>query len=110
MPLNSAERRALRARAHALKPVVLIGGSGITESLLAEVSRALHDHELIKVRLPALDRDARAVMVSALCTSLGAEDVQGIGHIRVLYRAREEEPAPPQRPASRPARRARPQR
>ena len=98
MSLSSAERRSLRARAHALKPVLLMGGAGISQALLAEVSRALHDHELIKVRLPALERAVRNTLAADLCAALGAEDVQGIGHVRVLYRARAEEPAQRRRP------------
>lgn len=93
--------------------MVLIGGAGVSQALLAEVSRALHDHELIKVRLPALERAGRDTMAAELCSALGAEDVQGIGRIRVLYRARVEDPAQSRAPASRtraPTRGARSQR
>lgn len=104
MPLSSAERRSLRARAHALEPVVLIGGAGLSQGVLAEVSRALDDHELIKVRLPGVERSAREAMAAELCAALGALDVQGIGHVRVLFRARPEDPVPPPRRSARRAR------
>lgn len=95
--LTATERQALRARAHALEPVVLVGAGGLSAALLAEVSRALDDHELIKVRLPGLDRTGREAMAADLCAAVDAEDVQGIGHVRVLYRARAQEPAAPRR-------------
>ncbi len=87
MPLDPPQRRQLRARAHALKPVVQVGDAGLSEPLLAEAARALDDHGLIKVRLPALERVARAEMAAALCAALGAEEVQAIGRVRVLWRA-----------------------
>ena len=59
MPLTSAERRSLRARAHTLKPVVQTGGQGLTEAVLAEVDIALEAHELIKLRLPGMPREDR---------------------------------------------------
>ncbi|MFT5448870.1 MAG: RNA-binding protein [Gammaproteobacteria bacterium] len=86
-PMTPAQRRQLRARAHGLKPVILVGDAGVSDAVLAETDRALHDHELIKVRLPAADRDSRAQMAERLCERLGAEHVQAIGHMRVIFRA-----------------------
>lgn len=57
--LNPVQRRELRTRAHKLQPVVVIGGKGLTEEVLAEIERALKAHELIKVRAPGLDAGAR---------------------------------------------------
>ena len=65
-----------------------VGGAGLSAAVLAEVDRALDDHELIKVRLRGADREDRTRMAGELCRALGAEDVQGIGHVRVLYRER----------------------
>jgi RNA-binding protein len=96
VPLSPAERRRLRARAHALKPVVLVGETGLSDGLLAEADRALETHELIKVRLPAVEREVRAALARALCEGLGAQQVQSIGRVLVLFRPRP--PAPP--PAS----------
>lgn len=91
--MTPAQRRQLRARAHGLKPVILVGDAGVSDAVLAETDRALHDHELIKVRLPAADRDSRAQMAERLCEQLGAEHVQAIGHMRVIFRANPEESA-----------------
>ena len=57
--LTPAERKALKAKAHKLDPVVHIGAKGLTEEVIAEVDRALRAHELIKVRAASLERDAR---------------------------------------------------
>lgn len=89
MPLSSKDVRALRARAHSLKPVILTGNAGISDPLVAETDLALAHHELIKVRVNALDREERTRMVEELCRRTGAEHVQTIGHMAVLYRAAE---------------------
>lgn len=91
--LKATSRRALRARAHRLKPVVLIGQHGVSDAVTAEVERALTDHELIKIRFRGVPRDARGSEVERICASLSAELVQLIGGTAVLYRARPE-PAP----------------
>jgi len=76
----------LKARAHSLEPVVLIGGKGLTDEVVAEVDRALTAHELIKVRAPDLDRHAREDAFKALCERTGAAPVQVIGKVFVLFR------------------------
>ena len=91
--MTPAQRRQLRARAHGLKPVIMVGDAGVSDAVLAETDRALNDHELIKIRLPAADRDAREQMATRMCEHLGAEHVQAIGHIRVIYRAKPQDPA-----------------
>ncbi|HLF98404.1 MAG TPA: ribosome assembly RNA-binding protein YhbY [Methylococcaceae bacterium] len=78
-------KKALRARAHALKPVVLTGQAGLSEAVLAEIDLALEHHELIKVRLRA-EREERTVMAEEICARLGAELVQSLGQIVTLYR------------------------
>ena len=88
--LSPAERKALKARAHKLEPVVLIGAKGLTDEVVKEVDLALKAHELIKVRAPAFERDARAVAFQALCERTGAEAVQSIGKVFVIYRKRDE--------------------
>jgi len=62
--LTSAQRRALKARAHDLKPVVLLGAAGLTEMVLREIDRALGAHELVKVKVPGDDREQRAAVFS----------------------------------------------
>lgn len=76
----------LRARAHALKPVVITGQAGISEAVLNEIGIALDYHELIKVRVNAEDREQRKEMSERICAETGAELVQSIGHIVTLYR------------------------
>jgi len=63
MPLSSSQIRYLRGLAHPLKPVLLMGGKGVTAGVLKELEQALDDHELIKVRLSGGDRVARAVEI-----------------------------------------------
>jgi len=84
--ISPAERRALKARAHALDPVVLIGDGGVTEAVVAEIERALAAHELIKVRAGGLEREARALAMAEICERTGAEAVQAIGKVMVLWK------------------------
>jgi RNA-binding protein len=88
--LNAAERKSLKARAHALEPVVTIGGKGVTGEVLAEIDRALKAHELIKIRAAGLERDAREQALAAICAKTGAQAVQHIGKVLVLFRKNDE--------------------
>lgn len=106
--LTSAQRSALRARAHKLKPLVLIGDAGLSEAVLAEIDRCLDDHELIKVRAGGEHRAEREALCAAICEQLGAAPVQHIGKTLVLYRESPEPPAP-KAPPNAPRRRAGPQ-
>jgi RNA-binding protein len=92
MPLSSSQIRYLRGLAHPLKPVLLLGGKGVTAGVLKELEQALTDHELIKVRLTGNDRTARAADLAKLIESSHAEAVQTIGHIAVLYRRNDDKP------------------
>ena len=100
--LTSSERRALRARAHRLQPVVMIGEAGLTPEVEREIEANLRSHELIKIRIFADDRDARAELAQAICSATGAQPVQHIGKILVIYRARPEDA--PKRAQKRPGR------
>lgn len=84
--LTPAERKTLKARAHALDPVVLVGDAGLTPGVLAEVERSLTAHELIKVRVAGDDREARLAMRERIVEELGAAPVQTIGKLLVFYR------------------------
>lgn len=88
-----ADAKRLRAIGHKLKPVVIIAGKGLTDGVIAEVNRALTDHELIKVKLAADSREARAQMAQQLCAQTGAELVQSVGSVVLLLR-RAEKPDP----------------
>ncbi len=94
--LTPAERSAKRAQAHSLKPSVLIGEQGLSDAVLAEIDRALHAHDLIKVRVAGDDRAGREQMLRDICLRLHAAPVQSIGRMLVLYR-----PLPEPRPAAR---------
>ena len=85
-PVNSKERRQLRALAHTLRPVVTVAGKGLSDSVLREVDRALADHELIKVKISVGDRTQRETIIGALCERSGALLVQRIGNIATLMR------------------------
>lgn len=87
--LSVAQRTALKAQAHALKPTVILGNAGLTPSVLDEISRTLKSHELIKIRVMNDDREARAAILQEICTQLNAGAVQHIGKILVVYQAQE---------------------
>jgi len=83
--VNSTDKKKLRSDAHALKPVVMIGQSGLTMAVLAEIEQALNSHELIKVKIRD-ERDERKLISEKICTETGAELIQTIGQIAVIYR------------------------
>ena len=87
MALSAAEKKHFRGIGHHLKPVVLVGGGGLSEALLAELDRALEDHELIKVKVHAEDRDTRRAVIDALPAACGCQVVATIGNIALVYRA-----------------------
>ena len=78
--------KQLRAIGHKLKPVVTIAGKGLTETVVAELERALADHELIKIKLAVGSREARAATAEDICNRTGAELVQSIGNVAVILR------------------------
>ncbi len=84
--MDSAERKKLRQIAHHLHPVIIVGDGGVSAAVIAETNRALDDHELIKVKVNAMDRDDRSEMIDALLAACQAEAVQKIGKVVVLYR------------------------
>ncbi len=86
LTLTPDERRALRAQAHPLKPVVMIAQNGLTAAVLKEIELALKSHELIKVRVFDAEREQRDAWLAEACETLGAAAVQRIGKILVLYR------------------------
>ena len=85
--LTNERKKQYRAIGHKLKPIVTIAGNGLSEGVMAELERALTDHELIKVKLAIADRDSRAQVVDEMCQSAHAEVVQSIGKIILIYRA-----------------------
>jgi len=92
LQLTPVERRALKARAHALDPTVLVGNGGLTQAVSGEIDRNLTAHELIKVRVMGDDRDTREDILKRICDELGAAPIQHIGKILVVYRPKPEAP------------------
>lgn len=88
--LSSDQIQYLKQLAHPLKPVVLLGAKGLTEAVQNEINVALEAHELIKVRVNAIDRKERDAMIAEICETQQALLVQQIGHLAVLYRKRKD--------------------
>jgi RNA-binding protein len=87
MALSIAEKKRFRQIGHQLNPVVLLGNQGLSETVLAEIDRALEDHELIKVRIGGEDREARREAIEVMVATTKSQAVQIIGKIVLLYRA-----------------------
>ncbi|WP_158130012.1 ribosome assembly RNA-binding protein YhbY [Vibrio fluvialis] len=90
MNLSNKQKQHLKALAHNLKPVVLMGGNGLTEAVLTEIEIALDHHELIKVKVVSEDRETKHLIVDAIVRETGAEKVQVIGKVLVLFRPSEQ--------------------
>ncbi len=90
--LTPNQRRALRAEAHKLNPVVHIGQNGLTEAVIREIARSLDAHELIKIRVFSDDRAERDALQESICDQLDAASVQHIGKLLVIYRPHPEKP------------------
>lgn len=91
LPLTMAQRRELRAQAHALNPVVMIGKSGLSATVIGELERSLVSHELIKIKVQIDDRITRNALLEEICEKLNAAPVQHIGKTVVVYRPNPEE-------------------
>ncbi len=87
--MNSARRKQFKAQAHLLKPVIIVGQSGLTESVLKEVEITLDTHELIKIKIRA-EKDERKVICEKIVIETKAELIQSIGQIIVIYRKKPE--------------------
>ncbi|HEX6637050.1 MAG TPA: YhbY family RNA-binding protein [Steroidobacteraceae bacterium] len=92
MELSERQRKYLRGLGHALNPVLLIGANGLTPGVIAEARRALHDHELIKVKFRGAEREARDAGLTELATSTESVLVQRIGHTALYYKRRNDRP------------------
>lgn len=89
--ISTALKKQLKARAHHLKPVILLGAKGLTEAVLKETDLALTIHELIKVKLSGIEKDERDGLLSTICSELKADLVQLIGKTAIIYRKNPEE-------------------
>jgi len=91
MPLKASQKKNLRGQAHHLKPLVTVAGNGLSETVIAEIERALNDHELIKVKLRG-DRDQRHAWMHSITVQCAAELVQSIGQVACFYKKHPEKP------------------
>jgi RNA-binding protein len=83
---NERDKRRLRRIGHQLQPVVTVAERGLTPAVIDETGRALSDHELIKVRFNVADRVERTRLAHGLAAESGAEIVQSIGKIVLLFK------------------------
>jgi RNA-binding protein len=92
MELSERQRKYLRGLGHALNPVLMVGTAGMTPAVIAEAKRALHDHELVKVKFRGAERGTRDAGLAELATATGSELVQKIGHTALYYKRRIDRP------------------
>jgi len=92
MELTERQRKYLRGLGHALNPVLLVGQHGMSPTVIAEAKRALHDHELIKVKFRGAEREARDAGLAALATATDSTLIQKVGHTALYYKRRTEAP------------------
>ena len=86
MNLTEHQKKFLRGRGHQLKPTIMVGEAGLSESVLAEYESTLNHHELIKVRVRVGDREARDEIIRKLCDDNSAQLVQRVGNVALLFR------------------------
>ncbi len=86
MTLSNILKKKFRSIGHNLHPIVSIAQKGLSENIKLEIERALTDHELIKIKLMAADRDSKKELEETICLKFKAECVQSIGHTMLLYR------------------------
>lgn len=95
MQLSEPQKKFLRGLGHQLKPVIMIGDAGLTNSVFEEFSSTIAHHELIKVRVRAGDREARDAIIEELCRKGSASLVARIGNVALIYRRNDEKPGIP---------------
>ncbi|MFW6265042.1 MAG: ribosome assembly RNA-binding protein YhbY [Bacillota bacterium] len=90
--LTSKRRAYLRGQANRLNPIIQVGKDGINQGLIEQVDAALDDHELIKGRILNNSMEDVRDAANKLANEIGAEVVQVIGNVFVLFRRNDEEP------------------
>ncbi len=83
-------RSEFKAKAHSLKPIVLLGNKGLTDSVILEINQALSIHELIKIKISGQDKNTQALTTQAVLEKTGSELIQSMGHTVTLYRSKPE--------------------
>jgi RNA-binding protein len=92
MALTEKQKKHLRRLAHPMSPIVMLGNAGLTDAVVAELTRALADHELVKVSARVGERDARNLALATLADRTTSELVQRVGHVGVFYRRSQDLP------------------
>lgn len=85
-PIDNDTLKLLKGIGHQLKPVVMVGGNGITQNIIEEIERALTDHELIKIKLPAGSKAERQEFAKSLTSSTNSQLIQSVGRMALLFR------------------------
>lgn len=86
MTLSEPQKKYLRGLGHALKPIVMVGDSGPSDTVITELNVCLDHHELVKVRVKVGDRQDRDHVIAKLCSDGSAALVQRTGNMALLYR------------------------
>ena len=86
MHLSNADKKRFRTIGHKLNPVVIIAQKGLTENIRKEIERALTKQEVIKIKLITCSREDKKAMTEFICSTFGAQCIQSIGHMILLYR------------------------
>jgi RNA-binding protein len=92
MPLSKPQIKFLRGKCHALNPVIMVGQKGLTPQLLKELDIALDQHELVKIKITAEDRESTLGMMDEICVREGTERVQVIGKTLTVFRRNKQKP------------------
>ncbi|EEZ80495.1 ribosome assembly RNA-binding protein YhbY [Candidatus Thioglobus sp.] len=90
--LTNNQKKFLRSKGHALKPVVMVGQHGLSESVLAELESSMNKHELLKIKIRTEDKDEKQKMIDKIIEFSQSHLVQVIGNVMVIYRAFDEDP------------------
>ena len=86
MELSNTQKKELRTLGHGLKPIVTIAEKGVTDTINAEIDRALDDHELIKIKININNPEHRKILAGELCSKHNAGLVQVIGKVALIIR------------------------
>ena len=90
--LTGKQRSYLRGLAHHIQPVVQLGREGVTAGVVEAITRALRDHELIKVKVMEAAPEGRREVTPKLAVDRGAHEVGQVGRMVILYRAHDTDP------------------
>lgn len=83
--LTSKQRKYLRAAAHHINPVVLIGKNGFCEGASFAIDNALNIHELIKIKFREFKDKKREISIR-ISNELKCEIIGQMGNTIILYR------------------------